>query len=66
MVSRVSIDDFDECLSDEYNDCSDHAFCENMKGSYTCTCKQGYLDLSQGSNSLPGRVCSGKYMTWPA
>jgi hypothetical protein len=61
MVSRVSIDDFDECNSAEYNDCSDRATCRNTKGSYTCSCMPGYLDLAAGANSgaLPGRVCSG-------
>jgi len=60
MVSRVSIDDFDECLSYEYNDCSDHAVCQNMKGTYTCSCKEGYLDFSGSSASLTGRVCSAQ------
>jgi len=58
MVSRVSIDDFDECGSEEYNDCSERAICQNTKGSYNCTCMPGYLDL-RSSNLLPGRVCSG-------
>lgn len=60
-VSRVSIDDFDECTSAEYNDCSDRATCQNTKGSYTCSCMPGYLDLAAGANSgaLPGRICSG-------
>ena len=41
MVSRVSIDDFDECSSAEYNDCSNKAACTNTRGSYNCTCKPG-------------------------
>ncbi|XP_059094524.1 uncharacterized protein LOC131889443 [Tigriopus californicus] len=56
-VSRVSVQDFDECSSDDHNDCSDQAQCLNQKGSYTCACKDGYHDLS-GSDTLPGRVCS--------
>jgi hypothetical protein len=61
MVSRVSIDDFDECTSPVYNDCSDRATCRNTKGSYTCSCMPGYLDLGGGANSgaRPGRLCSG-------
>ena len=58
-VSRVSVADFDECTSTEHNDCADNAFCYNIEGSYTCSCKDGYHDLS-GPDSLPGRVCSGK------
>jgi hypothetical protein len=30
-VSRVSIEDFDECESDEYNDCSTFATCSNTQ-----------------------------------
>ena len=41
MVSRVTIDDFDECSSAEYNDCSNKASCTNTKGSYNCTCMPG-------------------------
>ena len=41
MVSRVTIDDFDECSSTDYNDCSNKAVCENTKGSYNCKCMPG-------------------------
>ena len=57
-VSRVSVADFDECSSNEHNDCADNSVCYNTEGSYTCSCKEGYHDLS-GPDSLPGRVCSG-------
>jgi hypothetical protein len=30
-VSRVSIEDFDECASEEHNDCSTFAYCENTQ-----------------------------------
>jgi hypothetical protein len=30
-VSRVSIEDFDECASEEYNDCSTFATCANTQ-----------------------------------
>lgn len=56
-VSRVSVADFDECSSVEHNDCSDNSECYNMQGSYTCSCRDGFYDLS-GPDSLPGRVCS--------
>ena len=45
MVSRVTIDDFDECSSQEYNDCSNKAICTNTKGSYNCTCMPGKANL---------------------
>ena len=50
--------DYDECTSNEHNDCADNSNCFNTEGSYTCSCKDGYHDLS-GPDSLPGRVCSG-------
>ena len=46
MVSRVTIDDFDECTSVEYNDCSNKAICTNTKGSYNCTCMPGTCHVS--------------------
>jgi hypothetical protein len=58
-VSRVSVSDFDECGSNDHNDCADNADCQNVDGSYTCACKDSYHDLS-GPDSFPGRVCSGK------
>lgn len=53
--------DFDECVSAKYHDCSDNAYCFNLRGTYTCSCREGYVDLSE--NSLyPGRVCSAELM----
>ena len=33
--------DIDECAEGIHN-CSPHAFCNNTKGSYYCTCKPGF------------------------
>ena len=43
--------DNDECQLMTH-DCSVHAACANTEGSFTCTCKTGYL----GS----GKICTGK------
>lgn len=52
-------EDFDECTSPQYHDCSEHAQCFNLKGTYTCSCKEGFADLSE--NVLyPGRICSAE------
>ncbi|KAG7213566.1 hypothetical protein KM043_002821 [Ampulex compressa] len=52
--------DFDECSTEEdgpHHDCSPHAACFNLRGSYQCSCKEGWADLSENP-AYPGRVCS--------
>lgn len=49
--------DFDECSSDEYNDCASSARCINEPGSYRCECLNGYPDLDL---SFPGRMCASE------
>ncbi len=58
-VSRVSVEDFDECAHEDHNDCAVDARCTNTRGSYECSCNDGFHDLG-GSDSPRGRVCSGK------
>ena len=43
--------DINECLGTLHT-CSHHAFCNNTKGSYSCTCKHGLIGN--------GRKCKGK------
>lgn len=55
----LTAEDFDECTNPQYHDCSEHAQCFNLKGTYTCSCKEGFADLSE--NVLyPGRICSAE------
>lgn len=49
--------DFDECKSEQFNDCAASAICINEPGSYRCECKNGYPDLDP---SFPGRVCAAE------
>lgn len=49
--------DFDECSSEEYNDCASSARCINELGTYKCECLNGYPDLDPGN---PGRMCSSE------
>ncbi|KPM06323.1 EGF and SEA domain containing protein [Sarcoptes scabiei] len=49
--------DFDECSSDQYNDCASSARCINEPGSYRCECLNGYPDLDL---SFPGRICASE------
>ncbi|XP_064075147.1 uncharacterized protein LOC113393742 isoform X2 [Vanessa tameamea] len=57
FIDRLNVSDFDECISAQFHDCSEHARCFNLRGTYTCSCLEGYADLSV--NTLyPGRICS--------
>ncbi|XP_052752972.1 uncharacterized protein LOC113519470 [Galleria mellonella] len=59
LVDRLNVSDFDECVSGQFHDCSEHAQCFNLRGTYTCSCLEGYADLSV--NTLyPGRICSAE------
>ena len=43
--------DIDECSRD--SDCDSEATCNNMAGSYSCTCNEGYKGT--------GSFCTGKF-----
>ncbi|XP_070535746.1 uncharacterized protein [Ptychodera flava] len=57
-TEAMQISDFNECASNDDNDCSLNADCLNTKGSFTCKCKFGYLDAAEVTSQLPGRACS--------
>ena len=54
MHSIYYFADIDECDPGKHQ-CDSHAFCNNTKGSYNCTCKPGYF--GNGFN------CTGKIVT---
>ncbi|XP_053980859.1 uncharacterized protein LOC128877518 [Hylaeus volcanicus] len=59
-LDTIEAIDFDECTTEEggpYHDCSPNAACFNLRGSYQCSCKEGWADLSENP-SYPGRFCS--------
>ncbi|CAB3233080.1 unnamed protein product [Arctia plantaginis] len=59
LMDKLNVSDFDECLSGQFHDCSEHAQCFNLRGTYTCSCLEGFADLSV--NTLyPGRICSAE------
>ncbi|XP_077288414.1 uncharacterized protein LOC143912855 [Arctopsyche grandis] len=59
LVDKLEVGDFNECMSNQFHDCSEHAECFNLRATYTCSCREGYADLSV--NSLyPGRICSAE------
>ncbi|NWR54762.1 UROL1 protein, partial [Bucorvus abyssinicus] len=54
--SSLSINDYDECKSEE-DDCSPDASCHNTLGFYQCSCNEGFADVHP---ERPGRSCEGK------
>ncbi|KFW07165.1 Uromodulin-like 1, partial [Eurypyga helias] len=49
--SSLSINDYDECKSEE-DDCSPDASCHNTLGFYQCSCNEGFADMHP---ERPGR-----------
>ncbi|KAJ8342562.1 hypothetical protein SKAU_G00324900 [Synaphobranchus kaupii] len=45
-VSSIAVQDMNECARPELNNCSPEAECLNTEGSYNCSCRPGYADLS--------------------
>ncbi|XP_065092956.1 uncharacterized protein pwn isoform X2 [Ochlerotatus camptorhynchus] len=52
-----SVQDVDECTSDELNDCDDDAKCTNMFGTFRCECGLGYRDPWADQQQRAGREC---------
>lgn len=52
-----SVQDVDECTSDELNDCDDEAKCTNMFGTFRCECGFGYRDPWADQPQRAGREC---------
>lgn len=48
-------------MSQQHHDCSENAYCFNLRGTYTCSCRDGFTDLSENP-IYPGRVCSAEFI----
>ncbi|NWR70253.1 UROL1 protein, partial [Centropus unirufus] len=62
--SSLSINDYDECKSEE-DDCSPDASCHNTLGFYQCSCNDGFADLHPerpGRSFLKGTVFSSEVL----
>lgn len=57
LLDAIEVFDFDECRSRRFHDCAAEARCFNLRGTYTCSCREGYADVS-GNPVYPGRRCS--------
>lgn len=59
ITFNVFILDFDECSNTQFHDCSENAYCFNLRGTYTCSCRENFIDLSENP-AYPGRMCSAE------
>lgn len=55
--SISNVQDLDECVSSELNNCHSSATCTNTWGGFTCSCKTGLKDPHKNDPSGAGRVC---------
>ena len=53
---RKECEDDNECLDGSHN-CHQYADCENVNGSFTCTCQAGFLDSGDGVECLDADEC---------
>ncbi|GFT77850.1 EGF-like domain-containing protein [Nephila pilipes] len=58
LSALVEVEDLNECRDKILNDCSEHAVCDNLFGSFQCKCKPGYTDKFEGDPKNEGRICS--------
>lgn len=59
-ASLLNVTDFDECQNLNDNDCSKNANCFNLKGTYTCSCRENFADISEMHSIYPGRRCTNE------
>ncbi|XP_053689205.1 uncharacterized protein LOC128738238 isoform X2 [Sabethes cyaneus] len=52
-----SVQDVDECTSDDLNDCDEEATCTNMFGTFRCECGYGFRDPWADQPQRAGREC---------
>ena len=53
-----TVQDLNECMSADLNDCHEHAFCSNFWGSFKCTCDRGFRDPWADQIMRSGRECN--------
>ncbi|XP_076462431.1 mucin-13-like isoform X2 [Babylonia areolata] len=52
------ISEFSHCVDKQHNYCDVNANCVHSLGSFTCTCRQGFDDVSPDVRDTPGERCT--------
>lgn len=55
--SVSALQDLDECVSHDLNDCHPEAICSNIWGGFRCDCIDGFKDVYADQPSRAGREC---------
>ena len=52
------------CLVPDINECDGDNKCENQNGSYSCTCKQGFVSLPDNTTSEGTNISTPSYYSY--
>ncbi|GAB1600360.1 hypothetical protein Ahia01_000313800 [Argonauta hians] len=63
--NKFYIEDVDECLYPSLHDCPVEAWCINTNGSFMCSCKVEFEDISPKLLENPGKICSDPKLQKP-
>ena len=61
FTNRRKCMDINECMNPSV--CDSNAECENLEGSYSCSCKTGYIGTGKHCEPLCGPLTCGPYKT---
>lgn len=53
-----AIEDLNECADSNLNDCSSNGHCENLFGTFRCSCNAGFIDKYANDQKKSGKLCS--------
>lgn len=64
QIKLYILAEFSHCLDKDHNYCDINADCYTNLGSSSCTCRQGFDDVSLDVKSTPGEWCVGKWLSF--
>uniref|UniRef100_A0AC35TFU5 EGF-like domain-containing protein n=1 Tax=Rhabditophanes sp. KR3021 TaxID=114890 RepID=A0AC35TFU5_9BILA len=56
-LSTKCVEPIDECSKKELNNCDSNAICLDNDFSYSCLCREGFIDVSLSPITMPGIRC---------